>query len=63
MTTQPDLFGGFPTVTTTQRPLFDMTGPRESDECCPECGRPLVETVSGWWTCPAGCLRLRSQGG
>jgi ribosomal protein L37AE/L43A len=57
------LFSDIPETTAVQPTLWDMSGPRESDTTCPECARPLVETVSGWWTCPAGCLRLLPQGG
>ena len=57
MTRQPLLFGG-EQITTVQRPLIDLDLPPEAEECCPECARHLVQTVSGYWTCPSGCGKL-----
>jgi len=54
MTTQPDLFLPMcATTRTRQRGMFDGMVP-ESDDSCDECGRPLIETPSGYWCCPAG---------
>jgi hypothetical protein len=45
--------------TTTRQPtLFELDGPRESDERCSECGAYLVETTSGYWCCPRGHGKL-----
>jgi hypothetical protein len=41
-----------------QGELFDLAGPRESDDTCPTCGANLVETTSGFWTCPRGHTKL-----
>jgi hypothetical protein len=56
-----DLFGTEVIKPARQPALFDMDGPRESNECCEVCGRNLVETQSGYWTCPKGCLKLRES--
>jgi ribosomal protein L37AE/L43A len=56
MTIQPDLFAPMcATVRTVQGSLFTGSA---VDDACPTCGRNLVETSSGYWTCPAGCLPL-----
>jgi hypothetical protein len=55
MTHQPDLFHRcLGRTSARQLALFDLAGPRESDEQCPECGANLVETTSGYWCCPRG---------
>ena len=56
MTTQPGLWG-YSDTRTKQRELFE-DGPRESGLSC-QCGRPLVETPSGFLCCPKGCGKLR----
>jgi hypothetical protein len=59
MTHQPDLYNRTCGQTTTRQPtLFDLDGPRESDDTCAECGAHLVETTSGYWTCPRGHTKL-----
>ncbi len=64
MHTQRDLFSPMCGVTRTkQSSLFDVTGHGREATCeCQHCGRPLVETASGFWTCPAGCQKLQALG-
>jgi hypothetical protein len=60
MTHQPDLFHRCLGRTEARQPaLFELDGPRESDERCQECGACLVETTSGYWCCPRGHGRLQ----
>ena len=61
MTTQPRLFGWREETTTVQRPLLDLDSPPVSETTCLECGRQLVETVSGYWSCPAGHGKLLTK--
>ncbi len=43
-----------------QQQLFEE-GPRESSLSCCECGRPLVETPTGFLACPSGHGKLREE--
>lgn len=56
MTTQPTLWGH--SDTRTNQPELFEGGPRESGLSC-QCGRPLVETPSGYLVCPRGCGKLK----
>jgi hypothetical protein len=63
MTHQPDLFRPMcGQLQARQNTLFPLAGPRESEERCGECGANLVETTSGFWTCPRGHGKLLVKG-
>jgi hypothetical protein len=61
MQEQGNLFSPFKDTPTVQRELFDQSAPAESAERCRECGECLVSTQSGYWCCPRGHGRLRTE--
>lgn len=57
-----DLFGQPLNTGGRQPELFpDNGGHLDTDAECPQCGKPMVTTPSGFVTCFWGCVGLREQ--